>query len=53
VTRLAVSGDVHGNLPALEAVLADLEAFAVDRIVFAGDAVTMGPLSAQVLERLA
>ncbi|MET0938374.1 MAG: metallophosphoesterase family protein [Gaiellaceae bacterium] len=41
--------DVHGNLPALEAVLADVSDDAV--IVVGGD-VTAGPLPAETLERL-
>ena len=44
--------DVHGNLPALDAVLAD-EAFArADAVVVGGD-VAAGPLPAEVLDRLA
>jgi putative phosphoesterase len=35
--RVAALYDVHGNLPALEAVLADVEREAVDSIVFGGD----------------
>jgi hypothetical protein len=31
--RIAVLADIHGNLPALEAVLADVDRRAVDRIV--------------------
>ena len=43
--------DVHGNLPALEAVLAD-DAFArADAVVVGGD-VAAGPLPAEVLDRL-
>lgn len=34
--RLAILADVHGNLPALEAVLADLQQHDVDGIVVAG-----------------
>ena len=30
MTRLAILADVHGNLPALEAVLADLATFAAE-----------------------
>jgi predicted phosphodiesterase len=41
--RLAVISDIHGNLLALEAVLADIERRAVDAIVNLGDCVT-GPL---------
>lgn len=41
--RLAILSDVHGNLPALEAVLADLQQHDVDGIVVAGDLVGGGP----------
>lgn len=50
--RLAVLADIHGNLPAFEAVLADLEAYApLDGILVAGD-ITGGPGQQVVLERL-
>jgi putative phosphoesterase len=35
--RLAVMSDVHGNLPALEAVLEDMQPFEPDAILVAGD----------------
>ncbi|QNM95624.1 metallophosphoesterase family protein [Chitinimonas koreensis] len=41
--RLALVSDIHGNLPALEAVLADLARRAVDRIANLGDSLS-GPL---------
>jgi len=41
--RLAVLADIHGNLPALEAVQHDIEARTVDRTVNLGDCVS-GPL---------
>lgn len=41
--RLGVIADIHGNLPALEAVLARLDAIAPDRIVNLGDCAS-GPL---------
>lgn len=41
--RLGVIADVHGNLPALEAVMADLAARHVDGVVNLGDCVS-GPL---------
>lgn len=41
--RLAVLADIHGNLPALEAVLADIEQRPVDSIVNLGDCAS-GPL---------
>ena len=37
--RLGVTADVHGNLPALEAVLEDMAAYQVDHLVVAGDLV--------------
>jgi hypothetical protein len=41
--RLGVIADVHGNLPALEAVLTRLAGLAIDRIVNLGDCAS-GPL---------
>ncbi len=41
--RLAVLADTHGNLPALEAVLADVRQQGVDGIIVAGDFTTGGP----------
>src|SRR5262249_60108348 len=41
--KLAVIADTHGNLPALEAVLADIERRGITRIVDLGDCVA-GPL---------
>jgi putative phosphoesterase len=35
--RFAVLSDIHGNLPALEAVFKDLEPFSLDGIIVAGD----------------
>ena len=41
--RIAVIADIHGNLPALEAVLADIDRRGVDRRINLGDCVS-GPL---------
>jgi putative phosphoesterase len=49
--RIAVVADIHGNLPALRAVLAELDRDRVDAIVVAGDAVA-GPLVRECLELL-
>ena len=49
--RVAVLNDIHGNVPALEAVLTEVRAAGVDRIVVGGD-VFPGPLPHVVLERL-
>lgn len=47
--RIAALNDVHGNLPALEAVLADVDTAGVDRIVLGGDIAT-GPMPAETLD---
>ena len=49
--RVAALYDVHGNLPALDAVLADVEVSKVDEIVVGGD-VLFGPLQAECISRL-
>jgi predicted phosphodiesterase len=49
--RVAALYDIHGNRPALDAVLADVEREGVDRIVIGGDIVP-GPLPVETLERL-
>lgn len=50
--RVAVLADIHGNLPALEAVLGEVAASAVDRIILNGD-IANGPLAGETLDRLA
>ena len=50
--RVAVLADIHGNLPALDAVLAVVAADGADAIVLNGDMAT-GPMPGQTLERLA
>ena len=49
--RVAVLCDVHGNLPALEAVLAEIASLDVDRIVCGGDVVA-GPFPRECLDKL-
>jgi predicted phosphodiesterase len=51
-SRIAVLSDIHGNLPALQAVLADVEAVGVDLIVLNGDLVD-GPFPVETIEVLA
>lgn len=48
---IAALYDIHGNLPALEAVLAELEYLGVDEIVVGGD-VVLGPMSNECLDLL-
>ena len=50
--RVAALYDIHGNLPALEAVLAEVEAASLDLVVVGGD-VGPGPMVDAVLDRLA
>jgi putative phosphoesterase len=50
--RVAALADIHGNLPALEAVLADVEREDVDAVVVAGDSYS-GPWPAEVVDLLA
>jgi len=52
VRRLAAIYDVHGNLPALEAVLEDIRAADVDHVVVGGD-VLPGPMPREALACLA
>lgn len=49
--RVAALYDVHGNLPALEAVLADVERAGADTILVGGDVVS-GPMPAESLSLL-
>ena len=52
MTRLAILADLHGNLPALEAVRADLAQFSIDQVIVAGDVINWGPSSAEVATRV-
>ena len=49
---LAVLYDIHGNLPALEAVLADAEQAGATRHLLGGDYALFGPWPAETVERL-
>jgi putative phosphoesterase len=51
-SQVAAIYDIHGNLPALDAVLSDLERVEPDLIIVGGDVVS-GPMPAEVLDRLA
>jgi predicted phosphodiesterase len=49
--RIAALYDIHGNLPALDAVLAEVDLLDVDAIVVGGDVVP-GPMMAETVARL-
>ncbi len=48
--RLAILSDIHGNVPALEAVHRDLLAQGVDEVLVAGDLVGRGPEGGAVVD---
>ncbi len=50
--RIAIISDIHGNLPALEATLADLNSQGADQVVCLGDVASSGPQPHQVAVRL-
>jgi predicted phosphodiesterase len=50
--RVAALYDIHGNLPALEAVLAEPDVAGADVVLIGGD-VAIGPLPRETVERLA
>jgi putative phosphoesterase len=52
MTRIAALSDVHGNVAALEAVVADIARERPDRVVIAGDLVLNGPEPAAAVDML-
>jgi putative phosphoesterase len=50
--RVAIVSDVHGNLTAFEAVLADIERRAPDVVLHGGDLALMGARPAEVIDRV-
>lgn len=50
--KIAILADIHGNLPALEAVLAEIATEGIERIVCLGDVATHGPQPREVIARL-
>ncbi|MGD8277856.1 MAG: metallophosphoesterase family protein [Gemmatimonadota bacterium] len=50
--KIAVFADVHGNVPALDAVLADLERQRPDEVLVGGDLVGRGPQGSAVVGRV-
>lgn len=48
--KIAIISDIHGNLPALEAVLADIRARGIELIYNLGDLIGKGPHSAEVVD---
>jgi putative phosphoesterase len=50
--QLAIVSDIHGNLTALEAVIADIERRGVDRVVHGGDLALVGCRPVEVIDRV-
>jgi predicted phosphodiesterase len=50
--RIAVLADIHGNVPAFEAVIADIHSVGVDEVLVGGDLVGRGPEGRRVIERV-
>jgi putative phosphoesterase len=50
--KLAVISDIHGNLPALEATLADIAAQGVEAVYHLGDLVGYNPFPEEVVARI-
>lgn len=50
--RIALLGDIHGNIAALEAALTDMKRYKPDRVVVTGDLCLNGPRPAEVVARV-
>src|SRR5262245_26224251 len=50
--RIGLIADIHGNLTALETVLARLERDGIDHLVCLGDVAALGPQPGEVIARL-
>lgn len=50
--KIAILSDIHGNLPALDAALAEIAAEGIERIVCLGDVAALGPQPHEVIARL-
>jgi predicted phosphodiesterase len=50
--KIALIADIHGNYPALQAVLADIERLRPDKLLVLGDLVFKGPQPRECVERI-
>lgn len=48
--KVAVLSDIHGNLPALRTVAADIASWSPDMVIVGGDIINRGPLSGDCLD---
>lgn len=52
MTRLAILADIHGNYPALQAVIDDMQTFQPDNVIVAGDLINGAPFSREVVDEV-
>jgi protein phosphatase len=50
--KIAVISDIHGNIPALESVLLDIDSRNIKRIICLGDLVGKGPQSSKAIQMI-
>jgi predicted phosphodiesterase len=50
--RIAIISDIHGNIPAFDAVIADIEQCDIDKVFVAGDIVGRGPQGNAAVHRI-
>jgi len=50
--RIAIISDIHGNMPALEAVLEDIESRGIETIFCLGDLAGKGPSSSEAVDKI-
>lgn len=52
MNRIAIISDIHGNIPALNAVLSDIKSRSITRIFCLGDLAGKGPSSAEAVDTI-
>ena len=50
--RIAILSDIHGNMPALEAVIEDIKLRNIDEVICIGDLIGKGPEPAKVIAKI-
>lgn len=50
--RIAILSDIHGNMPALEAVFEDMKLRNIDKVICIGDLIGKGPEPAEVIANI-
>ena len=48
--RLAILSDIHGNFPALQAVMNDMQNDDISQVIVAGDLINNVPFNAEVMQ---